>query len=84
MSYISVRDSVHELTSLLLTVCQADAAVAGHAITLQHSGPFTFLIDSSAGQSHQEQEHQTPHDGLSARANVSTAAAKCPFIEKFS
>lgn len=31
---------------------------------LQYSGPLTTLVNSSTGQSHKEQKHQTPHDGL--------------------
>lgn len=51
---------------LVLTVSQAVALVAVHPMIFQHSGPFTALVDFSAGQSHQEQKHQTPHDKLSA------------------
>lgn len=65
---------------LVLTVGQAVTIVAVHSMILQDSGPFTTLVDFSAGQSYQEQKHQRPHDGLSAGANVSTTAAKSPFI----
>lgn len=61
-------------------VGQAVAVVAVHAITFQHSGPITALVDFGTGHSHQKQKHQTPHDELSDGQNVYTAAAGRSFI----
>lgn len=65
---------------LVLTVSQANATVAVHAISLQYSGPFTALENSGIGHcSHKEQKKQAPHDGLSVGSNSCTISAGFPF-----
>lgn len=67
---------------LVLTVGKADSMVAVHAISLERAGPFTALEDFGVGHSQEEQNQQTPHDGIFPCPNVSTTAAASLFIAK--
>lgn len=49
---------------LVLTVGKADSIVAVHAVSLERAGPFTALEDFGVGHSQEEQNQQTPHDGI--------------------
>lgn len=56
--------------------------VAVHAVSLERAGPFTALEDFGVGHSQEEQNQQTPHDGIFPCPNVSTTAAASLFIAK--